>query len=87
MDNEINYTYDKKSEGNILVVGRTGCVKLHLSRTWEKIRCSVTLKKLFGYRKYHFPLKEKIRDCFIEQKVDFNYPNNEDDFDDLLGFC
>ena len=28
--------------------------------------------------------ENNIRDCFIEQKVDFNYPNNKDDFD---GFC
>ena len=27
MDNEVNYTYDAKFEGNILVVGRTGSGK------------------------------------------------------------
>ena len=27
MDNEMNYSFDVKFEGNILVVGRTGCGK------------------------------------------------------------
>ena len=28
-----------------------------------------------------------MRDCFTEQKVDFKYPNNIGDFNDLLEFC
>ena len=27
MDNEMNYSFDAKFEGNILVVGKTGCGK------------------------------------------------------------
>ena len=27
-----------------------------------------------------------IRDCFVEQKVDFRYPHCIEDFDDLLDF-
>ena len=30
---EANYSYDGRFEGNILVVGRTGCGKLHLFKT------------------------------------------------------
>ena len=28
MDNEMNYSFDAKFEGNILAVGRTGCSKM-----------------------------------------------------------
>ena len=29
-------------------------------------------------------IENNIRDCFLEQKVDFKHPNNVKDFDDLL---
>ena len=32
MDNEITYAYDAKFEGNILVVGRTGCGKTNVGQ-------------------------------------------------------
>ena len=28
--------------------------------------------------------EENIRDCFVNQIVKFNYPNNAEEFDDLL---
>ena len=31
--------------------------------------------------------ENNIRDRFLEQKVDLKYPNNVEDFDDLLDFC
>ena len=34
MDNEITYTYDAKFEGNILVVGRTGCGKTNIGQNF-----------------------------------------------------
>ena len=43
---EVDYTYDGKFEGNILVVGRTGCGK-------------TTFVQSIGYRKLNFLLKEK----------------------------
>ena len=59
MDNEVNYTYDAKFEGNILVVQRTGCGKKIFVQNLEKIKLLVTLKKQCGYRKYLFTLKEE----------------------------
>ena len=31
--------------------------------------------------------EDNIRYCFTEQKVHFKYPNNVEDFNDLLEFC
>ena len=31
--------------------------------------------------------RENNRDCFVDQKVDFKYPNSVYDFDHLLEFC
>ena len=39
MDNEINYSYDAKFEGNILVVGKTDCGRLFqgiCTKPWKK---------------------------------------------------
>ena len=36
MAEELNYTYDTKFEGNILVVGRTGCGKTTFVQNLEK---------------------------------------------------
>ena len=30
--------------------------------------------------------EDNIRECFIEQNVDFQYPNDVNDFNDLLDF-
>ena len=34
---DINYTYDRKFEGNILIVGQTGCGKQPLFKTLQNI--------------------------------------------------
>ena len=34
--NNNNYTYDGQFEGNIMVVGRTGCGKTTFIKTWVK---------------------------------------------------
>ena len=65
-----------------------GVVKLPLFKIWEKIRCLGTLKKCYGYQKWHILLKENnIRGCFVNEHVDFQYPNDIDEFEDLLEIC
>ena len=41
MDNEVNYSFDVKFEGDILVVGRTGCSKTTFVQNFGK-------NKMFG---------------------------------------
>ena len=41
MDNEMNYSFDAKFEGNILVVGKTGCGKTTFVKNLGK-------NKMFG---------------------------------------
>ena len=41
----MNYTYDARLEGNILVVEKLAAAKRHLSKTLEKIKCLKTLRK------------------------------------------
>ena len=31
--------------------------------------------------------EDNIRDCFTDQVVQFDYPNNAEEFDDLLEMC
>ena len=44
MGNEMNYSFDAKFEGNILVVGRTGCGKTTFVQNLGK-------NKVFGEKK------------------------------------
>ena len=53
------YTYNGKFEGNILVVGRTGCGKTTFVQNVGKKNYLVTLKKSTAYRKLNFLLKER----------------------------
>lgn len=82
----MNYTYDGKFEGNILVVGRTRCGKATFVQNFGK-------NKLFGYIKEVYQISKtelssdrenNIKDCFKDKHVDFKYPNNVVDFNDLL---
>ena len=83
---EVDYMYDGKFEGNILIVGRTGYGKTTFVQNLGK-------NKLFGdVEEMHWVSKielskdreENIRDCFVDHTVDFYHPNNVEEFDDLL---
>ena len=88
MDHEVNYTYDEKFEGNILVVGRTGCMKTIFAQNLGKNKMFRDIKEVFWISKIALSSdrEDNIRDCFTEQKVDFKYLNNVEDFNDLLEF-
>ena len=60
MDNKMNYTYDAKFEGNILVVGRNSCGKTTFVQNVGKNKMFADIKEVMWISKYHFPLTEKI---------------------------
>ena len=88
MDNEMNYSYDAKFEGSILTVGRTGCGKTTFIQDLGKNKMFGEIKEVTWIPK--IPLlserKNNIRDCFVNEIIDFKYPARVEDFDDLLEF-
>ena len=57
MENE--YTYDGKLNGNILVVGRTGCGKTTFIQKLGKNKLfGSELTDVFGYQKLFYRMKE-----------------------------
>ena len=51
MDNEVNYTYDAKFEGNILVVGRTGSGKTTFVQNLRKNKLFGEIKEVYRISK------------------------------------
>ena len=82
----MNYSYDDKFEGNILVVGRTGCRKTtfipNLKKMFRDIKEVIWVSKI--------PLlkgrENNIRECFVDEEMYSKYTNNIDEFDDLLEY-
>ena len=83
---EINYTYDEKFEGNILIVGRTGCGKTTFVQNLRKNKLFGDVKEVYWISKIELSKdrQDNIRDCFTDQIVKFDYPNNVEEFEDLL---
>ena len=83
---ETKYSYNGKFEGNILIVGRTGCGKttfvqnLGSNRLFGEINYVFWVSKIELYKEK----EEKIDERFKDQEVSFHYPNNIDDFDYLI---
>ena len=84
---EKEYTYDGQFDGNILVVGRTGCGK------------TTFIKKLGGNKLFGSQInnvfwvskivlseerEELIRESFADQEVHFSYPHDIDGFNYLI---
>ena len=86
MDN-VEYCYDGKFEGNILIVRQTGCEKTILIQNIAKNDLFGELKEIFWISKISLPTerKENIKSCF-KKHVDFKYPQNLNDFDMELDF-
>ena len=72
MDNEMNYCCDAKFEGNILVVGRTGCGKTAFVQNLGKNKMFGKIKEVTWLSK--IPLsrerEKNIRSCFIDKQMD-----------------
>ena len=67
MGNEINYMYDGKFEGNILVVGRTGCSKTTFVQNLGKNQMFGDIKEVLWISKMSLSTEREnnIRDCFV----------------------
>ena len=83
----MNYVYDGKFSGNILVVGRTGCRKTALVQ-------KLAINKFFGeinkaewvsFIKLEKQREAEIQYCF-ECELDFYYPRNKKQFEELLEY-
>ena len=72
MDNEMNYCCDAKFEGNILVVGRTGCGKTTFVQNLGKNKMFGEIKEVTWLSK--IPLsrerEKNVRSCFIDKQMD-----------------
>ena len=73
---EIDYTYNEKFEGNIFVVGRTGCKKTTFVLNLGKNKISKI--------ELSAKTEDSVKDCFNDQIVDFKYPSSAEDFNNLL---
>ena len=84
---EKEYTYDGQFNGNILVVGRTGCGKTTFIEKLGKNKLfGSQIKDVFWVSKIVLSSerKEIIRESFIDQEVYFSYPRNLHDFNYLI---
>ena len=83
---EASYTYNGKFEGDILIVGRTGCGKTTFVQNLGENKLSGHVNKVFWGSKVEISKnrEDNMRDCFIDQTVHFEYPNDLEEFDDLL---
>ena len=83
---EVEYTYDGKFEGNILIVGKTRCGKTTFVQNLGKNKLFGDIKEVQWVSKIEISKdrEENIRDCFADQIVNLEYPINLEEFDDLL---
>ena len=83
---EIKYSFDGKFEGNILIIGRTRCGKTTFVQNLGKNKLFGDVTTVYWISKITLSeeREEKIRQCFENQEVNFNYPENLDDFNYLI---
>lgn len=83
---EIKYSFDGKFEGNILIIGRTRCRKTTFVQNLGKNKLFGDITTVYWISKITLSeeREEKIRQCFENQEVNFNYPENLDDFNYLI---
>ena len=82
----MSYFYDAKFEGNILIVGQTGCWKTTFVQSLAKNKMFGNMKEVYWLSKISLTKdrQENINDCF-DVEVDFKYPKNLEEFDNLLN--
>ena len=81
------YTYDGKFEGNVLIVGRTGCGKTtFIQKLAQNKMFGNDIVNVFWISKIYLSpeRKEAIRNCFVDQNVQFAHPNNIEDSNYLI---
>ena len=83
----MNYCYDTKFEGNILIVGRTGCGETTFVQNLGKKNLGKIKEVIWVLKIPHSKDRENnIRKRFIDEEMGFKYPNSLDEFDDLLDY-
>ena len=70
-------------------MGRTGCGKTTYVQNLGKNQMFGDIKEGLWISKISLSTEREnnIRDCFVTQHVDFQYPNDIDEFEDLLETC
>ena len=84
---EKEYAFDGKFNGNILVVGRTGCGKTTFIEKLDKNKLfGSQIKDIFWVSKIVLSeeREELIRESFVDQEVHFRYLHDLDDFNYLV---
>ena len=85
---DVNYTYDGKLNGNILIVGQTGCGKTTFIQNLSKNKMFRKMKEILWLSKATLSQdrEQNISSCF-DLKVNFKYPQTLDelniDFDNI----
>ena len=74
MDNEMNYSFDAKFEGNILVVGRTGCGKTTFVQNLGKNKMFGEIKEVTWLLKVSLSRERKklLRALLLMNKLTLN---------------
>ena len=84
---ETKYSFDGKFEGNIIIVGRTGCGKTTFIQNLGKNRMFENdIIEVFWVSKIFLNKGREgaIRDSFPDQKVHFSYPQDKHDLNYLI---
>ena len=84
---EQKYSFNGQFEGNILIVGRTGCGKTTFIQNLGKNKLfRKNIKEVFWVSKIILSKEREgfIRDSFQDQEVQFSYPHDLDDFNYLI---
>ena len=81
------YAYNGQFDGNILVVGRTGCGKTtFIEKLGRNKLFGSQINNVFWVSRFVLSeeRKELIRESFADQEVHFSYPHDIDDFNYLI---
>ena len=81
------YSYNGKFEGNVLIVGRTGCGKTtFIQKLGKNNMFRKELAEVFWVSKIVLTKEREdfIRDSFEDQEVHFSYPHDLDNFNYLV---
>ena len=82
------YTYNGKLNGNILIVGRTGCGKTtFIQQLWKNKLFGAEITDVFWVSKIILSSEreDSIRNSFEDQHVHFSYPTDLDEFNYLIN--
>ena len=83
---EMEYSYDGKFKGNVLIVERTGGGKTTFVQNLERNKLFGDISEVFWISKITLSgeREDAIRESFDDQEVHFSYPQNINDFNYLI---